>query len=160
MRTFRQLVVLFLALTGASCTVASRTAVIEGLRLAVTPEQTRVHIGEGFRVKYTLTNASAADIEACYTFKDGYDLWGTKGVRQNINTVDHPICIATFALSAGESISWTEVIDLPDVGEGPAAFTGWVQVALPRSCGEHGCDQRVVRGARHTLHVARPLQQP
>lgn len=151
--SFRRDVFAAVMIVAAGCSSLSRPQSLESLRLTATPQERSVRAGDRMTVLYSLMNAGTKQITGCMTFKAGYDLWGASGVRQNINTVDHAGCIENFKLQPGKSIAWSTDFTVPDVGAGLATFDGWIQVAVPNTCDEYGCDQRVIRSEREDLEV-------
>jgi hypothetical protein len=116
----------------------------ENLKLTVAAPKQPIRIGSEVRITYSVHNGGPRPLAACFTFKEGYDLWGSKGVKQRINTVDHAQCQELIELNPNEQVDWVSIITVPDVGTGSAKLVAWIQVALPSTCDKYGCDQSVV----------------
>src|SRR5688572_5569527 len=93
-------------------------------QLRIQVSQREVRTGDELVVSYTLSNTGRTPMKSCLTFKEGYDLWGSKSVKQRVNAVDHPSCVESFTLAPQESITWTSTLSIPDVGQGEARFSG------------------------------------
>jgi hypothetical protein len=137
----------------SACSTRGGGGSFSDLRLSALPDKLRVRASERVRVKYVVENVGTRPVAGCYTFKGGYDLWGTKDIRQSISVVDHPVCVELFTLAAGGTASWSIEIEVPDVGEGPAAFTAWIRVADAATCGEYGCDEQSLRASAAQIIV-------
>lgn len=140
---------LAVAITCLAACATSRPA--EQLSLAISVPKPVVSIGDWMQIDYEISNDGKGAVRGCLTFSEGFDLWGMNAVKQNLNTVDHPSCQKNFSLASGESMRWSAGFQVPDVGVGAAKLTGWIQAAVPGSCGDYGCDQTVVRSKPVTI---------
>jgi hypothetical protein len=107
-----------------------------------------------FEVTYRLVNDSAVTVEGCMSFASGYDLWTTSGIVQNIEFADHPVCRFPFTLRPFDEVEWIEKFEARKIGYGDAVFSGWVKVIVTGSCGQYGCEERLIRAPREHLIVS------
>jgi hypothetical protein len=138
---------------GCSSSLGGGNSLAPSLKLTVVAPNQPIRIGTEMRITYSLQNGGPRTLVGCLTFKEGYDLWGSKGVKQRVNVVDHPRCQELIDLKPNDRVNWLSTITLPDVGAGSAKLVGWVQVALPKSCDRYGCDQSLVRSEGVRINV-------
>src|SRR5436305_2705224 len=78
--------ILFSAVCSSS--LGGETSLAPRLKLAVVVPNRSARIGMEMRITYSIQNVGPRTLVACLTFKEGYDLWGSKGVKQRVNAVD------------------------------------------------------------------------
>lgn len=138
-------------LTG--CSPSKPNLSFANLHLTAKPVEDVLRTGDPIEVVYLLNNTGSAALRGCVTFGAGFDLWVNGTVRQNMESVDHPMCRRTFTLAPLESIKWSEQVVMKGLTPGDATFTGWIKLAIPDSCGKYGCDQFTLRASDEPLAV-------
>jgi len=130
------------------------------LRLQIRALPQQVSVGDELVLSYRLTNTGPVTLETCFTFKNGYSLWGGMSVKQSVSAVDHPGCVEMVSIAPQQSLEWSSTIALPDVGHGAARLAGWVEIAMPGTCDAHGCDQETIRSSEEAIIIRARQETP
>jgi hypothetical protein len=113
--------------------------------------------GSGTSVEFvfTVTNVGPRAVNACLgpsrsvLYQTSTERSSRSGV--GFNSVDHPGCGREFTLEHGRDMTWSEVLEVPDLSEAPMDVEVDVEVVNPRRCDGWGCTSANIRSNKQRI---------
>ena len=105
----------------------------ESLKLTAILPRTELHVGEEVQATLHMINSGPETVVACLGEGKGFHIFGTKADRGSLEVVNHESCMSPFRLNPGESMSWSQLIVVGDVGLGAARLSMFVRVVTSRA---------------------------
>lgn len=65
--------------------------------------------------------------------------------------IDHPGCAREFIIAPGRDMTWSEVLDVPNLSQGRGEFEVGVEVVNPRRCDGWGCTSTRLISDKRTI---------
>lgn len=119
-----------------------------------------VAVGQHIDLQLNLSNRGNRVITACLGTARQINLLsngrvavaGRPPVGGAVSSVDHPSCSRRLALEPGESVDWSEAIEIPNVAPGPARLGVSVEVVYPEGCSRtYGCHGTMLPASTGTI---------
>jgi hypothetical protein len=143
-RTVAALVMFVVLATATTCVPRPRSSVAlfeQQLRPVLVLDRSTGGVGDMIEGTYTVKNAGPRVVAACFGEANGYNIFGSAAAKGRVASVDHSTCDSRFRLEPGQEARTRIVLEILDVGVGPASVNAWVEVVDPTHCDEYGCDR-------------------
>lgn len=111
----------------------------------------RSESGPSAKFVFTLANGGPDAVSACLGpgRSVSYQTSGYGGT--SFTWIDHPGCVREFTITPAGEMTWSEVLEVPNVSEGRGSFEVAVEVVNPRRCDGAGCTSIRLTSDKQTI---------